>query len=386
MSRFSLLLLILGCLFASNLARKTTSLYDASKSNTLILNRDNFDKQITKHRNKLVSVIHFYKHDDDGSKDLTYEYEKLATDWQGAFRIATVDCYDQYELCTKEQVTTTPTVRVYPILPIPAYDYEGEMSAKGWLGSASRFVQSSVLELNSTNLNKFLADNPSVPKALLFTDKPGVPLIWKALSVAFEKKIFLGIIRHQETDIFAKYGVKKTPQIAMIKPTDKKLVAYDGELKYGKIFDFLNIYTETFVPGGENLDFEKPWNREIFPELTAKSANDICFGLDGVLCGIYLTKEQPNAEAVAVVEGLMREAAENKYKYMWLNVNNQDRFSQVFAVEEYPSLVIFSHGKRKKYVIHEGDFTKNSIQNTLENILNGDARFKHYNQDMPPLN
>jgi len=46
---------------------------------------------------------------------------------------------------------------------------------------------------------------------------------------------------------------------------------------------------------------------------------------------------------------------------MWLNVETQDRFSKVFVVEEYPSLVIFSHGKRKKYVIHEGGFNKNAI-------------------------
>ena len=80
------------------------------------------------------------------------------------------------------------------------------------------------------------------------------------------------------------------------------------------------------------------------------------------MCGIYLTKEAPSAEAIAVVEGLMRESTENKYKYMWLNVPNQERFSKVFAVEDYPHLVIFSHGKRKKYVIHEGEFTKSSIR------------------------
>jgi len=60
------------------------------------------------------------------------------------------------------------------------------MSSKGWTGSASRFVPSNVLEINSTNVHKFTTEHPSVPKALLFTDKPGVPLIFKALSVAFE--------------------------------------------------------------------------------------------------------------------------------------------------------------------------------------------------------
>lgn len=46
---------------------------------------------------------------------------------------------------------------------------------------------------------------------------------------------------------------------------------------------------------------------------------------------------------------------------MWLNVETQTRFAQAFVVEELPKLVLLSHGKRKKYVIHEGDFTKSAI-------------------------
>jgi len=61
---------------------------------------------------------------DDGSRDLVHEFEKFATDWQGAFRIATIDCYEQYELCEKEQVSKTPTIRIYPVLPVPPFDYE----------------------------------------------------------------------------------------------------------------------------------------------------------------------------------------------------------------------------------------------------------------------
>ena len=63
--RFSIhfLVVIFACLFTYGALKKNTSLYDSSKSNTLLLTRDNFDKQITKHRAKTVAVIHFYKHD-----------------------------------------------------------------------------------------------------------------------------------------------------------------------------------------------------------------------------------------------------------------------------------------------------------------------------------
>ena len=54
------------------------------------------------------------------------------------------------------------------------------------MAGAARYVQSNVLEVNSSNFMKFTQDNPSVPKILLFTDKKGIPLIYKALSMAFE--------------------------------------------------------------------------------------------------------------------------------------------------------------------------------------------------------
>ena len=65
------------------------------------------------------------------------------------------------------------------------------MSSKGWTGAAARFVHSNILELNGTNINKFISENPSVPKCLLFTDKPSMPLILKALSVSFEVRIMM---------------------------------------------------------------------------------------------------------------------------------------------------------------------------------------------------
>ena len=68
------------------------------------------------------------------------------------------------------------------------------------------------MELNSQNIDTFVNESPSVPKALLFTDKPtGIPLIFKALSVAFEKKLFFGIVRSSDDQLIKKYNIKKFP-------------------------------------------------------------------------------------------------------------------------------------------------------------------------------
>ena len=41
-------------------------------------------------------------------------------------------------------------------------------------------------ELKEENIDTFINDSPSVPKVFLFTDRKGIPLIYKSLSTAFE--------------------------------------------------------------------------------------------------------------------------------------------------------------------------------------------------------
>ena len=47
-----------------------------------------------------------------------------------------------------------------------------------------------MIEVTSSNLDTFLKEAPSVPKVLLFTDKSGIPTIYKGLSIQFEVWLF----------------------------------------------------------------------------------------------------------------------------------------------------------------------------------------------------
>jgi len=89
-------------------------------------------------------------------------------------------------------------VRVYPPVPVPTVDVEGELTGKAVLNNAARFIHSNIIEITSSNINTFINEAPSVPKVFLFTDKKGMPLVFKGLSVAFENKLFFGIIRNEE--------------------------------------------------------------------------------------------------------------------------------------------------------------------------------------------
>lgn len=60
------------------------------------------------------------------------------------------------------------------------------MDTKKILAFGAKFMESNVLEITKENIDAFINESPSVPKVFLFTDKKGVPTIYKGLSVNFE--------------------------------------------------------------------------------------------------------------------------------------------------------------------------------------------------------
>ena len=136
-----------------------------------------------------------------------------------------------------------------------------------------------MIEINSGNIDSFLADNPGKPKALLFTKSEDVPVLYKALSYNFDKTLFFGIVREAETTIAKKYKIKSFPTILLIKPNESPR-KYEGEIKYYDIANFINVYSEIFDFGDNakqesNIVITKSWLNEKIPELHKDSADDI---------------------------------------------------------------------------------------------------------------
>ena len=130
------------------------------------------------------------------------QYEVLAKDNKGMYRVGAVSCDDFPKICEKEKVNKYPTFRIYPPFPAPTADYEEDTFDIDKLKKmASRFVTSRVIEIASNNIDAFLHDNVGKPKVLYFSDKKGTPVIYKALSSHFDKTLLFGIVRDSESGI-----------------------------------------------------------------------------------------------------------------------------------------------------------------------------------------
>jgi hypothetical protein len=236
------------------------------------------------------------------SKGIQGGYESFTKENKGLFRLGAIDCEEFTQICKKEKVTTFPTFRVYPAFPAPTVDYEGSVIDFDKLKKlASKYVTSRVVEITANNHETFLKDQPDKPKVLLFTDKKGIPVIFKGMSSHFDKTLIFGLIRNTETALLSKYKVKTFPAIIMLKEGELRPIKYDGkEFTYQAVFDFINIYSETFVfRGDEEINksaASKPWLNDKIPQLTLDSANDICLKKEGSLCVIYVAKDSESKD------------------------------------------------------------------------------------------
>lgn len=363
----------------------TKSLYNSLNTNVININQKNWENQVNKGRNqKRVFVVHFYRNNDHHSPIMKDEYIQAAEDYFGLVKWGAVNCDESPQICDKQGVQNVPVVKIYPPIPMPARSVEGPFNGKRIAGIASSYIQSLVQDVTDDNVDGFLKTNFSVPKVMLFTDKPsGIPSLWKALSIGFEEKITLGIVRKDQKDVVSKYNIKKYPSIVLTKTSEKRPQVYTGELKYKEIFEWLNVHSEQFVYGGGSSAEgagPAPWLNEAIPELFGKSAKDVCFGQEGALCVILFTDSKPDKDTINHMKDMKR-YYETKgeraitFKFMWLNAEIEQEWNNKLGNTSWNNVYVLNPGRRKRYLKHEGTITFESLQKTLEKIIGGDGRF-----------
>jgi hypothetical protein len=161
----------------------------------------------------------------------------------------------------------------------------------------------------------------------------------------------------------------------MVISVDKKTKFYEGDNKFKPLFDFLNVYSETFFRVGEDktkasetTKKEKPWLNEKLPELNKESANEVCFKVDGIVCVILINKEQPNSELIQLFSNIQNWLSPKidrgvKYKFGWINTSIQTEFmnSIDLPTSSGPNLILVNPGKRKRFFILENEMTEENI-------------------------
>jgi hypothetical protein len=148
-------------------------LYNSLKSNVINLTDVNWGPQVDKSRKKKdVWIVHFYKAMDGGSRAFSDEFKTVSDDMSGILKFGGLDCAAHPQVCDKQKITKFPSVVIYPPQPIPSINWEGPLNGKKISGTASSYVSNLVQEVTDDNMEGFFQTNSSMPKVILFTDKP----------------------------------------------------------------------------------------------------------------------------------------------------------------------------------------------------------------------
>jgi len=372
---------------------------EAMKHDIQQITAPNFDSIIGKFRDSAVSSIWFFKDTSEDKKFLD-EYNKVATELKGMAKICALSCDDWPVFCEKNNVKTTPSVMIYPTNPIPAYLWEGKMETKAIAGRVAKSIPDSSTKITKENIDTFLATEPTKPKIFLLSNKKAPPTLFKALSseTVFRRTVKFGFVSESEADVVNRFKIKKFPTIlkqqgGKLELKDKDF--YKGDISFGSLKEWINLFSESGMGDKlqgsgaqeESIEEAKPWLVQEVPELTGKSSNDICFKGEG-LCVIYLKDGEVSSAETEMLTSLSKKFTSQlsdrgaKMKWMWMNLQTETSFKELFEPEQMPSAVVFNPHKRLRFTKldhgEDGEIKgdEQGLSKLMDKVLGGDARFK----------
>ncbi|KAF8819549.1 putative thioredoxin [Cardiosporidium cionae] len=373
-------LLFLSCLFCklAQAAKAKSPLVNPKKSHVLQISKDNVQTRVLLKRNSQISAVLLCPAGKARKKCeslIEGEWNSVAQSLKGIIIAGAIDCEVDSPTCKSlhpsgKQVQE-PTVVILPLFPLPTYEYTGEISSTAIRREITRYFPSDEITILSTeNIHGFLSSFAILPKAILFTDKGGIPFIYRAISKSFTNKLKFGIVHSNVTDLVARWKVKSFPHLMVLREGSGPN-HYSGEISYLQIFDWIN---SSLVMKYERI-----------PEVTLDSNAELCFKTNKKgICVIYLKESATlNEEEIALLEDLKERYRPHlddrgtDLRWMWMNVDLESEFKTLFDRSTYPSVVVFNPHRRMRYLsLEDGvEASKDSIQNLLDKVLGGGARF-----------
>ena len=220
---------------------------------------------------------------------------------------------------------------------------------------------------------------------LLFSDKPAVPPLMRALSLEFEGKMGFGMAQASDKMIASRFNVEKAPTLLVMFPDESKKgedgqtqlagmqfnPQMHGKFNFGNIASFLGGFVEMRTqqlkgsggPGGgdgdagagESAERAPRATRDVGPppELSAESFSAECVSKGG-LCGIAMldgsaANADSKAQSIEMLTKLRSRRAGGPISFSWLDATCHTSFAAAFELSEVdlPTMIFLSPQKLK---------------------------------------
>lgn len=381
---------IIVCFISLSLAwhqARAAQLLDPMKHDIFAVTGQNFNAVIGNFRNNQVAALLFYNKQEESRQMIDGVYNDLAKSLKGQVKIAAISCTEYGAFCQDNKVQKYPSIMIYPPNPMPAFLYEKEVSVNALTTLLMNLIpEGGARVLDSlAKHDQMVSENPSIPKVILFSDKKKAPPLYNSLVNNFKDRITFAFVESSVEALVKRYSIGKFPTIISLRGTPPKQENYKGDMKFKPLHEWLNIRSETFVKGGgfsdeTRMEDTRIWLVQKVPEVTRASHQDICFKKQG-LCVIYLTNGPIADDEILMLEKMVSQQATGdrgiRFRWMWMNMNAEPQWKEMFEVKTFPSVVVFNPHKRLRWTSLGNDeaATSSSIEKLLEKIAGGDARF-----------
>ncbi|MCJ1394068.1 hypothetical protein MMC18_006946 [Xylographa bjoerkii] len=273
-------------------------------SSVLQVDAKSYDKLI-KNSNK-ASIVEFYAPWCGHCKNLKPAYEKAAKSLEGLANVAAVNCDDEDNkaFCGSMGIKGFPTLKtVRPTLKKGKsiqVDYNGARTAAGIVEAVKDIIPNHVTRVSDKELGKWLEDDNSTAKAILFSNKGATSATIKVLAGEFYGNMHFAQVRDKDTTAVSTFGITEYPTLIVLPGGTAPAVAYSGEMAKAPMSEFLSAYAST----GTGFQDSKASNQKPIAKDKASSdsstfsaasaAHKASEGSEAAASATTITLEEPN--------------------------------------------------------------------------------------------
>ncbi|CAO3580656.1 unnamed protein product [Absidia cylindrospora] len=405
------MLLKAGLVLCANVAL-SMAMY-SSRDSVVELTSKNFKQEVL-NNDKLVAV-EFYAPWCGHCQKLAPEWKKAANNLKGLVTVAAINCDEDSNkpLCGQYDIKGFPTIKTFrPSVSKKGTrtkyptDYQGPREARPLVDhllsmqpSNVRLIKgdaSKVKSKASIFLDDFLeTENSTLPKVILFTDKPTTTPLYKALSVDFGNgRLLMGEVKKAEKKVLDIFGINKFPTLLVLKPgEDSQLSVYDGKLKYQPLYDHLSTFalesTNSQQSGKTESKKEKstpvpePYVKPTVQELgTNEALQKQCVTSGNTICAIAIVTPEEKDESITMLNEINDQNTNTLFRFGWMtNDKATDIIEQLDLVQDYPGLFIL-HASKQMFRPYIGAWDNKSITRWLGQIASGRVQAFTYSGDL----
>ncbi|CAI7799030.1 unnamed protein product, partial [Closterium sp. NIES-54] len=234
----------------------------APDGNVASLDSESFASQVL--GQPAVWLVEYHQDKCEPCMQFAPEVAKAADSLKGLVKVGAINCNKAPDVCMQAQIKELPAFRLYP-WEVKANPYThkrykdapqvftGDNTAKALVSFATAALPHDlVVNISSgASADAFLTANATLNKVVLFSTKPAVTPLFKALSLQFRKRLVFAQAKSTDEALAASFGAASFPALFLHKADGTRQI-YEGPLKPEPIAAFLEQFAAPAEPAADS--------------------------------------------------------------------------------------------------------------------------------------